>query len=84
MRLRRQVITAAVFTSGAALLCAELAASRLLLERWRETRLRTGTYPDLRARIGYRVDLGIEIDDVSARFEIFGIFVDFDSAERVA
>src|SRR5262249_61146531 len=30
MRLRRQVITVAVFTSGAALLCAELAASRLL------------------------------------------------------
>jgi hypothetical protein len=26
--------------------------------------MRTGTYPDLRARIGYRVDSGIEIDDV--------------------
>jgi spermidine synthase len=41
-----------------------LPAKSILLGRWRETRMRTGTYPDLRARIGYRVDSGIEIDDV--------------------
>jgi spermidine synthase len=41
-----------------------LPAKSVLLERWRETRKRTRTYPDLRDRIGYRVDSGIEIDDV--------------------
>jgi spermidine synthase len=41
-----------------------LPAKSVLLERWRETRKRTRTFPDLRERIGNRVDSGIEIDDV--------------------
>jgi hypothetical protein len=41
-----------------------LAAKSLLLERWRETRKQTPTYPDLRSRIGNRVDSGIDIDGV--------------------
>jgi hypothetical protein len=41
-----------------------LAAKSVLLERWRETRKRTRTYPDLRERIRNRVDSGIEIADV--------------------
>jgi hypothetical protein len=40
------------------------AAKPVLLERWRETRMRTRTYPDLRKRIRDRVGSGIEIVDV--------------------
>jgi spermidine synthase len=40
------------------------AAKSLLLDRWRETRRRTPTYPELRTRIRDRVGSGIEIVDV--------------------
>src|SRR5262245_40357042 len=40
------------------------ATKPVLLERWRETRMRTRTYPDLRKRIRDRVGSGIEIVDV--------------------
>ena len=36
----------------------------VLLDRWRETRKPTPTYPELRTRIRDRVDSGIEIEDV--------------------
>jgi hypothetical protein len=36
----------------------------VLLDRWRETRNRTPTYPELRTRIRDRVGAGIEIVDV--------------------
>jgi len=39
-------------------------ARSFLLERWRETRERTPTFPDLRRAIRQRVDSGIEIDHV--------------------
>jgi hypothetical protein len=40
------------------------AARSVLLDRWREMRKQTSTYPELRARIRDRVGSGIEIDDV--------------------
>jgi spermidine synthase len=40
------------------------AAKPELLDRWRATRKRTPTYPDLQKRITDRVGTGIEIDDV--------------------
>jgi hypothetical protein len=40
------------------------AAKSVLLDRWRETRNRTPTYPELRTRIRDRVGAGIEIVDV--------------------
>jgi spermidine synthase len=40
------------------------AAKSLLVDRWRETRKRTPTYPELRTRIRDRVGSGIEIVDV--------------------
>ena len=40
------------------------AAKSVLLDRWRETRNRTPTYPELRTRIRDRVGSGIEIVDV--------------------
>jgi spermidine synthase len=41
-----------------------LVAKSVLLERWRETRQQTKTYPDVRERISDRVDSGIVIGDV--------------------
>jgi spermidine synthase len=39
-------------------------ATTFLLERWRQTRMRTPTFPDVRKAIRERVDGGIAIDDV--------------------